>query len=137
MAKRLDHCTVPPHNGNVLQASAVNAPSISKAPSGAVYAFPKNSGPYQRAAMVNNVPIVETIVDVVRLQEWATTVETIIPMVPACHRPALMQLFIKLDSMLYRHQQDHEEIVTQAPTPEDMIDYLSAYLAAMAPKEAQ
>jgi hypothetical protein len=62
---------------------------------------------------VNNVPIVETISGCVsRLQEWATTVETIIPMVPACHRPALMQLFIKLDSMLYRHQQDHEEIVT-------------------------
>jgi hypothetical protein len=82
-------------------------------------------------------PLSKPSVDVVRLQEWATTVETIIPMVPACHRPALMQLFIKLDSMLYRHQQDHEEIVTDAPTPEDMIDYLSAYLAAMAPKEAQ
>lgn len=41
----------------------------------------------------------------------------------------------RLQVVLDNHDKQHQQIITQAPTPEDMMEYLSSYLRAMAPKE--
>lgn len=110
--------------------------SISKAPSGDVYAF-LNTEPLLPCAMVHGTPVVDAMLGVKELQEWVTTLEEVLPNVPIGHYGTLSMMIIRLQVVLDRHQQEHETIITEAPTPEDMVEYLSAYLAAMAPKEAQ
>jgi hypothetical protein len=107
--------------------------SISKTPSGGVYAF-LNTEPLPPCAMVHGKPVVDAVLDVADVEQWVTTLEEVLPNVPIGHYGTLSLMIIRLQVILDRHQQEHETIITEAPTPEDMVEYLSAYLKVMAPK---
>ncbi|MGA1296488.1 MAG: hypothetical protein ACO3X1_14355 [Burkholderiaceae bacterium] len=66
-----------------------------------------------------------------QLEDWLTTLEQIIPEQTA-HRYALEGLYFSLKAAHKRHEKQHNEIVTDAPTSDDLMSYLVAYSAAMA-----
>jgi hypothetical protein len=107
--------------------------SISKSPSGGVYAF-LGKEPLPPCAMVHGKPVVDAVLDVADVEHWVTTLEEVLPNVPIGHYGTLSMMIVRLQVILDRHQQEHETIITEAPTPEDMVEYLSAYLKVMAPK---
>ena len=111
--------------------TASNA-SITKAQTGEVYAF---SGIAQRpCAMVHGTPVVDATLHVAEVQQWITTLEEVRESVPVCHYGTLSMMIIRLQVILDNHDKQHQEIITDAPTPEDMVEYLSSYLKAMAPQ---
>jgi aminopeptidase-like protein len=65
------------------------------------------------------------------LQNWLITLEETILEAPAAHRYHLEQLYFSLKSAHNAHLREHEAIVTEAPTAEDLQEYLSAYAAAI------
>jgi aminopeptidase-like protein len=65
------------------------------------------------------------------LQNWLTTLEETIPEAPAAHRYHLEQLYFSLKAAHNAHLREHEAIITEAPTAEDLQEYLSAYAAAI------
>jgi aminopeptidase-like protein len=65
------------------------------------------------------------------LQNWLTTLEETIPETPAAHRYHLEQLYFSLKAAHNAHLREHEAIMTEAPTAEDLQEYLSAYAAAI------
>jgi aminopeptidase-like protein len=67
-----------------------------------------------------------------KLEQWLTTIEEIVNVVPPAHRYALESLYFSLKAAHQRHQKEHEEVVTEAPTSDDLMSYLTAYSAAMA-----
>jgi hypothetical protein len=67
-----------------------------------------------------------------KLEEWLTTIEEIGNVVAPVHRHALDSLYCSLKAAHMRHQKEHEEVVTEAPTADDLMSYLTAYSAAMA-----
>lgn len=85
-------------------------------------------GEFGNAVMVQNRPVVEWMVDVEQAQKWTTTLEEVISTVPFCHRGSLRSLCCELQAMLTKHQKQHEEVVTEAPSPDDLVEYLSAYI---------
>lgn len=107
--------------------------SISTSPSGATYAF--SGEPMRPCAMVHGTPVVDATFDVADLQRWVTTLEEVLPSLPIAHYGELSAMLARLQVVLDNHDKQHQQIITQAPTPEDMMEYLSSYLKAMGPKE--
>lgn len=107
--------------------------SISTSPSGNTYAF--SGEPMRACAMCHGTPVVDATFDVADLQRWTTTLEEVLPSVDICHYGALSAMLARLQVVLDNHDKQHQEIISEAPTPEDMMEYLSSYLKAMAPKE--
>jgi hypothetical protein len=116
------------HNEQVIFTTTMTA-SISKAPSGAVYAF--NGEPMRPCSMVHNTSVVDAMLQVTEMQQWVTTLEEILPEVPVCHYGTLSLMIVRLQVYLDRHQAQHEAIVTDAPTADDLQAYLAAYAAAI------
>ena len=81
--------------------------------------------------MVHNTPVVEAMLQVNEIQKWVTTLEEILPEVPVCHYGTLSLMITRLQVCLDRHQSQHETIVTDAPTADDLQAYLAAYAAAI------
>lgn len=77
--------------------------------------------------MVFDRPTVEWTFDVKDVQAWATTLGECIHTVPANHRPCIREIILSLETMMIKHQRQHEEVVTEAPTIEDLMDYLASY----------
>lgn len=109
--------------------------SISKTPSGGVYAF-LNTEPLPPCAMVHGRPVVDAVLDVKEVQNWVTTLEEVLPNVPACHYGTLALMVVRLQVVLDQHNKEHEQVITEAPTAEDLIEYLASYLKAMGPRQA-
>lgn len=65
--------------------------------------------------------------DVKDVECWATTLREIHEHIPFQHRSSIRDLVHTLEGMLVRHQRQHEEVVTEAPTIEDLMDYLASY----------
>ena len=106
--------------------------SISQSPFGP-FAFV--DAPVTRpCVMASGVPVVDAMLNVAEVQNWVTTLEEVLPSLPACHYGTITMMIIRLQVILDNHDKQHQEIITDAPTPEDMVEYLSAYLKAMAPK---
>lgn len=63
------------------------------------------------------------------LQNWLTTLEETISQAPAAHRYYLEQLYFSLKSAHAAHLREHQAVVSEAPTAEDLQEYLSAYAA--------
>ena len=78
-----------------------------------------------------SLPMALHYICVKELQEWLITLEEIIPKAPTAHRYHLEQLFCSLKSAYNTHLREHEAIVTEAPTAEDLQEYLVAYAAAI------
>lgn len=81
--------------------------------------------------MTCNHPTVTHYLRIKELQNWLTTLEETIPEAPAAHRYFLEQLYFSLKAAHAAHLREHEAIVTEAPTAEDLQEYLSAYAAAI------
>jgi hypothetical protein len=64
------------------------------------------------------------------LEEWITTLEEIMPSQTA-HRYSLEGLYFALKCAHDKHKKQHEEVVTDAPSSDDLMDYLLAYAAAL------
>ena len=108
--------------------------SISKTPSGGVYAFLGHE-PLPTCAMVHGRPVVDAVLDVKELQNWVTTLEEILPSVAPCHYGTLSLMIVRLQVVLDQHDKEHQQVVTEAPTAEDLIEYLASYIKAMGPRE--
>ena len=80
--------------------------------------------------MVNSRPCVAWSFCISDLENWLTTLEEVIPQHPA-HRFLLEGLYFSLKAAHVKHQKQHEEVVTDAPTADDLMDYLAAYAAAI------
>lgn len=80
--------------------------------------------------MLGNEPYCSTGFRLAQVEEWLTTLEEIIPAVDECHRHSLRGLYFRLDATRSRHQKDHQEVITTAPTADDLTAYLVAYAAA-------
>lgn len=74
-------------------------------------------------------PTVVHYLRIKELQNWLTTLEETIPTVPAAHRYDLEKLYFSLKSAYSAHLREHEAIVTEAPTADDLQEYLKAYAA--------
>lgn len=95
---------------------------------GAISAFTPNN----KLVMNYGSPYVSWGFEAKKLEEWLTTIEEIVNIVPPAHRYALENLYGSLKAAHMRHQKEHEEVVTEAPTSDDLMSYLTAYSAAMA-----
>lgn len=89
-----------------------------------VYASTGNLG---STVMVHSRPVVEWMLNVADIEDWATTLEECMTSIPFHHRQSMFSLLCSFRAMLIKHQRQHEEVVTEAPTLEDLIDYLSSY----------
>ena len=66
------------------------------------------------------------------LENWLTTLEEVITMeANTSHRYFLEQIYFSLKAAYTKHQKQHEEIVTEAPSEEDLMEYLAAYAASV------
>lgn len=66
-----------------------------------------------------------------QLEEWLITLEELVDHVPSAHRHALWSLQASLAAAHDRHRKEHEQVVTEAPTPDDLMTYLAAYAASI------
>lgn len=64
------------------------------------------------------------------LEEWLTTLEEMMPEQVA-HRRILEGLYFSLKAAHAKHKKQHEEIVTETPTADDLMEYLVSYAAAI------
>jgi len=91
-----------------------------------VTAFTKDN----ELTMLNSAPRVAWSFPVKELEAWLTTLEEIMPEHTA-HRRFLEDLYFSLKAAHVKHKEQHEEIVTEAPSADDLMDYLVAYSAAI------
>ena len=66
------------------------------------------------------------------IEDWLTTLEETMPAMPACHRYTLERLYFSLKAAHNRHKREHDDIVSDAPSAEDLMNYLASYATAMA-----
>jgi hypothetical protein len=85
-----------------------------------------------KIVMNGNAPCVEWSFRIKELQLWLTTLEEV--MVNERNhgnRSDLEGIYFSLKAAHTRHLQEHEDIVTDAPTADDLQAYLVAYAAAV------
>jgi len=89
--------------------------------------------PSCKAVMLQGQPHVEWGFNVNRLEQWLTTIEEVLNELPiTTHRRGLEDLYFCLKAAQRQHIEEHKQIVSEAPTEEDLMAYLSAYSAAVA-----
>jgi hypothetical protein len=89
--------------------------------------------PSCKAVMLQGQPHVEWGFNVNRLEQWLTTIEEALNDLPTkAHHHGLKDLYFCLRAAQEQHIKEHEQIVTEAPSEEDLMAYLSAYSAAVA-----
>jgi hypothetical protein len=77
-------------------------------------------------------PYVEWGFRIEKLEQWLTTLEeTISHEANTGNRYDLESLYFSLKAAHTRHLQEHEAVVTEAPTADDLQAYLAAYAAAV------
>jgi hypothetical protein len=82
--------------------------------------------------MVCSIPMVQGYFSIVDLQRWTTTLEEIIGNKRnAAHQYALEGMCLVFKHMLDKHQEQHEEVISAAPTADDLQSYLAFYSAAV------
>jgi hypothetical protein len=84
-----------------------------------------------KAVMQYSEPVVEWPVKVSKVEEWATTIEELAAGTPSWHhKKHLREMLFELECMIRYHKQQHETVVTEAPTIEDLSAYLAYYAAS-------
>ena len=79
-----------------------------------------------------NQPVVSTYLRASELERWLTTLEEVITKDASAHnRHDLEGIYFSLKAAHTRHLQEHEDVVTEAPTADDLQAYLTAYAAAV------
>ena len=86
-----------------------------------------------QTVMSNGSPWCHMGATVSNLENWLTTLELLIEndSIPLAHRWHLQEIRAMLEVAHEQHIKDHNEVVTEAPTPEDQLAYLAAYAAAI------
>lgn len=113
MGKFLKHCIMPA--------------TIKTEITGSITAFT----PEHALVMNFGQPCVAWGFNVDKLEAWVTTLEEVIPTVAPAHRHSLEGLYFSLKAAHKRHVREHEEVVSDAPTSDDLMAYLAAYAMAM------
>lgn len=101
---------------------------IKTEPSGQTSAFTPNG------ALVMNygAPVVAWSFTIKDLEDWLTTIEETISTISPSHRFSMEKLYFSLKAAHNRHLQEHQEVVSDAPNGDDLMQYLTSYSAAMA-----
>jgi hypothetical protein len=82
--------------------------------------------------MNGSAPCVEWSFRIEKLEQWLTTLEEAMVDENNCgHRRGLEDIYFSLKAAHKKHQTQHEAIVTDAPTADDLQAYLAAYAAAV------
>jgi hypothetical protein len=82
--------------------------------------------------MVCSIPMVQSYFNISDLQRWTTTLEEVIGnKCNAAHQYALEGMCLVFKHMLDKHQEQHQEVVSSAPTADDLQAYLAFYTAAI------
>ena len=85
-----------------------------------------------KIVMNAGAPCVEWSFRVKELQQWLTTLEEVmIKEENVGNRRDLEGIYFSLKAAHSRHLQEHEEVVTDAPTADDLQAYLADYAAAV------
>lgn len=83
--------------------------------------------------MNSNAPCVGWSFRIKDLQQWLTTLEEVMAKEENIgNRRDLEGIYFSLKAAHTRHLQEHEEVITEAPTADDLQAYLMAYAAAVA-----
>ena len=78
-------------------------------------------------------PIVSWSFSIKHLEDWLTTLEEVmLKETNMTNRYVLERLYFGLKAAHKRHLAEHEQVITEAPTEDDLMSYLTAYSAAMA-----
>lgn len=76
-------------------------------------------------------PTISTFLRVNEMERWMTTLEEVMVLSDAtAHRYDLESMYFALKATVKRHTKNHLEVVSEAPTADDLQEYLSAYAAA-------
>jgi hypothetical protein len=82
--------------------------------------------------MNSNAPCVEWSFRIKDLENWLTTLEeAMVDENNYSQRRGLEEIYFSLKAAHTKHQAQHEAIVTDAPTADDLAEYLAAYAAAV------
>lgn len=81
--------------------------------------------------MLDNEPRCSASFRLTKLEEWLVTLEEIIPTAPPAHMYHLQDLYFALKGARLQAEKDHEEMLTESPTADDLMAYLIAYTAAI------
>ena len=82
--------------------------------------------------MSGSAPCVEWSFRIKELENWLTTLEeAMVNENNYGQRRGLEDIYFSLKAAHKKHQAQHETIVTDAPTADDLMAYLTAYTAAM------
>ena len=78
--------------------------------------------------MACSVPMVQGYFGVADLQRWTTTLEEIMSNKHSfAHQLDLEGMYFTFKHMLDKHQEQHEEVISSAPTADDLQSYLASY----------
>ena len=99
--------------------------SITQRQDGSVTAFT----PSHKLSMSFSQPSVGWSFHIKDLEEWLTTLEETMAMLPTKHRWAMEGMYFSLKAAHNRHLEEHNEIITNAPSDDDLQSYLQAYAA--------
>lgn len=78
--------------------------------------------------MACSIPMVQSYFNVADLQRWTTTLEEVMNQRRnAQHKYDLEGMYFALKHALNKHQQQHEEVISSAPTADDLQAYLASY----------
>jgi hypothetical protein len=81
--------------------------------------------------MACSIPMVQSYFNVADLQRWTTTLEEIMGNKHnVAHQYALQGMCLVFKHMLDKHEEQHAEVVSAAPTADDLQAYLASYAAA-------
>ena len=77
-------------------------------------------------------PVVEWSFHIKNLEAWLTTLEeAMVNENNYGQRRGLEDIYFSLKAAHKKHQAQHQEVVTNAPTADDLAEYLAAYAAAI------
>ena len=83
--------------------------------------------------MACSIPMVQSYFNVADLQRWTTTLEEVMNQRRnAQHKYDLEGMYFALKHVLNKHQQQHEEVISSAPTADDLQAYLTSYSSYVA-----
>jgi hypothetical protein len=103
---------------------------IQQRPYGTSAFLKSNHG--MKIVMNGGSPCVEWSFRIQELQQWLTTLEEVmIKEENRGNRRDLEGIYFSLKAAHTRHLQEHEDVVTDAPTADDLQAYLVAYAAAI------
>jgi hypothetical protein len=102
------------------------ASSIIKERDGSISAFAGD-----RLVMNFGNPTISHYLRVNKMEQWLVTLEEAMVMPEnAKHRYDMEEIYFAFRATIKKHQEEHLQVVSEAPTDEDLQDYLLAYAAA-------